>query len=119
MTLENGYLVLNNLTVRGANTYGIWGSPNELAFQVLVKPAGAPYWTYALDNVEVGSNPGAQAPGTDVQLTELFPVDQNFNIAGTPSFEDFVNGVNPTYQFAPIFLTDTMVLPVRELIRRR
>src|SRR5207253_3392839 len=86
---------------------------NELAFQVLVKPAGAPYWTYALDNVEVGSNPGAQAPGTDVQLTELFPVDQNFNIAGTPSFEDFVNGVNPTYQFAPIFLTDTMVLPVR------
>jgi hypothetical protein len=87
------------------NTYGLWGSPSDVEFDVYLRQAGAPDWQYVLINGDAGS---IELGGfADLHYSYLY------NLAtGAPSMQDNLNGVSPTLYFLPTFMSDTMVLPV-------
>lgn len=102
--------VANSEIYFGVSTFGLWGTPNEVTFQVMIKRPGAANWEFALFNFEAGAT--SNNPGTDLQLTAVVPLTAAGGAAGPSVTEDFINGIAPNQYFAPTFLSDTMMLPV-------
>lgn len=87
------------------NTWGLWGSPSDVEFDVYIRKVGAPGWEYVLYNTDRGRALGGSS--NDIPFTVLVNLG-----TGGGSLEDFVNGVAPVQLNVPLFLSDSMVLPV-------
>lgn len=87
------------------NTWGLWGSPSDVEFDVYIRKVGAAGWEYVLYNTDQGRATGAAS--NDIPFTVLVNLS-----TGRGTLEDFVNGVAPGQLNVPLFLSDSMVLPV-------
>ena len=90
----------------GVTTFGLWGAPNDVEFDIYIRQAGAPDWEYVLFNGD-WRPPGVTA--SNVHVSKLVNLA---NPAGGVIVEDLVNGVPASLLHVPTFLSDTMVLPV-------
>ncbi len=88
------------------NTFGRWGSPADVEFDVYIKQAGAPDWEFVLYNDDWGRYLTGAAP-SDLHGTVLY------NLASKRTrLEDALNGIFPDSYAIPLLLSDTMLLPV-------